>query len=377
MLGFVTFKRNFRMLKTAHEWISKLAAESSAITQMQLEGKIQNDVLNRDAFNLANCNVHCRLITRTIDELTNKRFSSYEDARDLLHNLISKNTYGAFAELAAYDWLTRCGVIISTQVKMTLNDVLSKNGSTLDGIIKDYNAYFDVKAFGFNGGLSQRLKERLEAEIADEQVLIEESWDISTEKFEELIRSASEVAIQLKNKRMLRFGRLCIRLEAKKTVSISSRCIDPYHLANENARYPFKFAKQFTRNNPFILIFVIHPWFNASSIHNDFAGADTIFTRSIARRAFMQCTLDSPLIDSICCNVPPDLTLADASRLLSAIFFVNVWPSDADPSITQPMPSWLYLNPRATHPITRWQLHCYQSNNPNGTYIDDFVDDNY
>jgi hypothetical protein len=54
-----------------------------------------------------------------------------------------------------------------------------------------------------------------------------------------------------------------------------------------------------------------------------------------------------------CSDVPSDVILADASRLLSAIFFVNVWPLEADPTITYSMPSsWLYLNLRATHRLT-------------------------
>jgi hypothetical protein len=365
------------MLKTSHEWIRKLAAESMAIAQMQLEIIIPNIDLDADAFNLANCDAHCRLISRAIDELTSNNFSSNKDARDLLCNLIKKNTYGTFAELAAYEWLIRCHVRITTQVKMTSSDVLSENGSTLDGKINHNNTYFDVKAFGFNGQLARRLKERLEEEITDEQVFIEESWDISIEKFSELIESAPRIAVDLRRERMLQFGRLRIRLETKKPVSVSSHIIEPYCLAKENALYPFKFAKQFTRNNPFILIFVIHPWFNNLSIHDDFAGTDTTFTRSLARRAFMQFTSDSTPVNSICDNVPSEITFADASHLLSAIFFVNVWPLDADPNMTYRLPSWLYLNPRARHRITRQQVRYFQDDNPHGTYIDDFVEDDY
>jgi hypothetical protein len=89
------------------------------------------------------------------------------------------------------------------------------------------------------------------------------------------------------------------------------------------------------------LIFVVHPWFNAGSIHIDFAGVDTAFTRSLARRAFMQFSTDSTRLNSICPDVPSDVTPADASRLLSAIFFMNVWPLEADPTITYSMPSSL------------------------------------
>lgn len=370
------------MLTTCHEWISKLSAESAVISEMQLATVIKNADLNTDASKLANCDAHCRLITRVIDELVTNSFSSKENTRELLCNLIrgdtsGQKTYGAFSELAAYDWLTRCYVRIATQVAMAPSDVLSINGSTLDGKIEYNGTYFDVKAFGSNGRLVQRLKERLEEEIRDEQVLVEESWDLSFETFSELLRSASDIATELRQKRMVREGRLCIRLQAKQPVTVSIRGPEPYRLAKENALYPFRDAKQFTRNNPFILILVVHPWFNALSIHNDFAGVDTAFTRSLARRAFMQFSTDSTPLNSICKNVPSDVTLADASRLLSAIFFVNVWPLEADPNITYSMPSWLYLNPRATHRLTRGDLSPFRANNRHGTNIDDFADDDY
>jgi hypothetical protein len=121
-------------------------------------------------------------------------------------------------------------------------------------------------------------------------VLVEESWDLSFETFQDLISSASSIASDLRQKQMVRKGRLLIRLDAQKPVTVSSRQFDPYCLARENALFPYKDAQQFTRNKPFMLIFVVHPWFNAGSIA---AGADTTFTRSLARRAFMQFSADS------------------------------------------------------------------------------------
>jgi hypothetical protein len=239
-----------------------------------------------------------------LDELVTHEFSSKESARDLLRNLIARHTYGAFAEIAAYDWLTRCCVRIKTQVAMASSDVLASQGSTLDGkiVYDDDGTYFDVKAFGANGRLAQRLKEQLEKEILCEQVLVEESWDLSFETFQGLIGSASSIASELRQKRMVQKGRLRIRLEAEKPVTVTSRQVNPYCLARENAFLPYKDAQQFTRNKPFILIFVVHPWFNAGSI-----GVEQFST-------------DSTLLNTICDNVPSDVTLAEASRLLSAIF---------------------------------------------------------
>lgn len=365
------------IVNTSHEWINKLAAMSAGIAKMQLAEEVGDASLNEDAFNLANCDIHCRLITRAIDELVHNNFSSVENAATLLRELVTRNTYGAFAEISIYDWMTRCHVAISTQVPMTSNDVLSSSGSIVDGKIDFYGSYFDIKAFGFNGRLAQRLKARLENEIPDREVLIEDSWDISVDTFRDLIADARQVAAELRQSGYLKRGHLRIRLDDKKPVTVSMRSVDPYRLAKENALLPFKSANQFTKNMPFILIFAIHPWFNSNSMQIDFAGVDTVVTRSLARRAFIQFSGDKTPLDAICANVPADATLSDASHLLSAIFFVNVFPVEADPKMKGPLPSWLYLNPRATHRITRSQMGVYRSINPHGTTIDDFADDDY
>src|SRR5437016_836206 len=160
-------------IRTKHEWIKRLAAESNLIADMRLESLVKDADLSKDAFNLSNCDDHCHLVTRVMQEILTNDLSSKENARNLLRNLIERNTYGAFAELAAYDWLTCRYIRIATQVDMTSSDVLAAKGSTLDGRIEHSGTYFDVKAFGFNGRLAQRLKERLEQEIPDMQIHIE------------------------------------------------------------------------------------------------------------------------------------------------------------------------------------------------------------
>jgi hypothetical protein len=61
------------------------------------------------------------------------RAAQRRQAVDHVGRLIGRNTYGYFAELAAYEWLMRCRVSIQTQVAMTPKDVLAAKGSTLDG----------------------------------------------------------------------------------------------------------------------------------------------------------------------------------------------------------------------------------------------------
>ena len=68
---------------------------------------------------------------------------------------------------------------------------------------------------------------------------------------------------------------------------------DPYRLALENAEYAFRYAKQFPRHKPFLLIFVIHPWLGGLQLHGNFDGFVDKFTRALARRTFMQFRDDS------------------------------------------------------------------------------------
>jgi hypothetical protein len=194
---------------------------------MQLESAVDNNAaLNTDASNLANCDAHCRMIVRAIEELITRGCSSKENAGILLRKLIQRGTYGAFAELAAYDWLTRCDVKFTTQVPLTASDVLASNGSILDGKM-DYSGFcFEAKSFGFNGRLAQRLKDRLAHEFPDEEVLVEGSWDIPIEDFSDLITAAPVIATELWQRRQFRKGRLFIRLERKKPVTLSVRTLN-------------------------------------------------------------------------------------------------------------------------------------------------------
>jgi hypothetical protein len=92
------------LLNTRHEWINNLSAECDALAEMGLAAIITDAPLNSDALNLANCDAHRRLMTRAVDRLITNEPQSKDRVRDLVANLVQRNTYGAFAELAAYEW---------------------------------------------------------------------------------------------------------------------------------------------------------------------------------------------------------------------------------------------------------------------------------
>jgi hypothetical protein len=92
-------------IRTCHRWIEQLATQSSAIAAMQLDLRIKNADLDTDAFNLANDPAHTDLIVRAVQSLLTTQASSAQDASTLLTDIICRDAYGKFAELAAYDWL--------------------------------------------------------------------------------------------------------------------------------------------------------------------------------------------------------------------------------------------------------------------------------
>jgi hypothetical protein len=359
-------------VRTCHQWIEQLAAQSGAIAGMQLAALITDANLDTDAFNLANDPAHTDLIVRGVETLVNTQASTAKEASTLLTDIICRDTYGKFSELAAYDWLMRCQLKITTQIRITPADILGANDAIIDGLVDHCGFYFDIKAFGFHGHLAKRLKERLESELPGERVYLEESWDLSIDLFSQLIRDARNIANELREKRFKKIGLMHIRIKAPEPVNISGRIISPYLLAQENASYPFRSANQFTRNAPFISMFVIHPWFNDSAIFTNFAGNDIAFARALARRAFMQFTHDSRPLNTVCKEVGPDISFSDAAKLLSAIIFINAWPSGKNHEI---MPSAIYVNPRASHQLG-YRVNLFRSINPN-ILIEDFTHDNY
>jgi hypothetical protein len=364
-------------LNTCGDWVAELALLSPFVASLGADALPDPAApLKTDALNLANCPAHCRLVGRALEGLRAAPVNASADyVRGLLCNLLQRNTYGAFTELAACDWLNRCYTKFEPQVRMTPTEVLGVNGSTLDGKIWA-GPYFDVKAFGFTGRVSQRLQERLQQEFPNDQIVFSGSWDLALGTFQQLIQDSLLIAAQLRATRYFRHGPLEIHLRQKQPVTVSTRVVEPYRVAHENAKCVFEDAQQFTRNAPFIVLYVIHPWFSAGVIHNDFAGMDTMLTRSLARRTFMQFSQDTTPLADVCDSAAPGTTMQDAAALLSGIFFVNVWPQDAGDTKRR-YPSWLYLNPRATHRLSLSSLSLFRIENLHGTHMDDFSHDDY
>jgi hypothetical protein len=138
-------------LTTRHQWIDSLAMASPRIAGMKLDGIVPDGKLTDDGGNFANDDAHRGLIIRAIDNVCQRPSASLSDVRNLLVSMIRRDTYGKFAELAAYDWLIRSQLQISAQIPVGRSDILGAHDNIIDGRIDVCGIYFDIKAFGFNG----------------------------------------------------------------------------------------------------------------------------------------------------------------------------------------------------------------------------------
>lgn len=116
---------------------------------------------------------------------------------------------------------------------------------------------------------------------------------------------------------------------------------NPYELAEQNASYAFTYAKQFARHSPFMLVFVVHPWFSGGWLHNEFGNFIRDFQRAFARRTFLQFQHDATPVF--------DVTKGAAAGMLSGLAFFNARRGQPQ----QPGTHFrLFVNPLASNPIS-------------------------
>jgi hypothetical protein len=231
------------------------------------------------------------------------------------------------------------------------------------------DVFFDIKGFGFQETLIERLRQRLEMDITGKWIAVEGSWDVALEDLQELLQREQyhQLLSDLKQKQAASRGVLRFIVREKRAVQVSHRSADPYLLAQQNSEYVFRFAKQFCRKDPFMLILAHHPWFGGLSLNTDFAGSTSTFTRAFARRAFIQHLGDTSGVY--------DVTKGEASRLISGIAFLNISQIPAASDGGQRMR--LYLNPNATNPVSMLTVDILRNHDPVSVELDTFAFDNY
>jgi hypothetical protein len=339
-------------IESKHQWADLLAGLNPIIGTLNLKKGADvsyveivdavRDIRDADAYNLSNSDPHNAMIARVASVL----HASLDDValRHVLGELTSGKAYGAFCELAAYDWLARADIPFSPQVAMSPGDVVNKNGSTLDGRMTLANGkelYFDSKAFGFLVRLMKRLEERLQAEFPSQAVILEGDFDVSIESLQHLLegREFSLLVQELRSNPVARRGSLEISLRKRTPFMVSHRTASVRGLAQANDEYLFRYASQYTRHAPFVLVLVIHPWFSGVDMHQNFAGYVDSFTREFIAPMFLGKHDAATLRE----NIPT----GEIVKLLSGVIFLNVWPEGITEEIAPTVR--ILLNPGATH----------------------------
>jgi hypothetical protein len=361
------------MKKTTHALLGELENRSAQIKSMNLPASIANDPLCGKLVNLANRDVDLDRMANAIDALVQNAGLSVSTTEAMVRNLVyERHFYGSYCELGAYDWLDRNGAAFQAQVSLTSQQVLNPNGCTVDGCFRDCDVYFDIKAFGFQAYVTEVFQRVLEQQLPGLTVTIDGSMDVDVKDIDTY--GFSQISMLVTN---LQAGghhtipQLNWKVYAKLTqppVSMSVQTINPYRLAKENRYYPLKTAGQFTQRKPFMLIFTYAAQFNTALSLNFSNSTDTTL-RALARRVFMQLTTDTTLASQYDRKVGPSVTVADATKNLSSLMFINLDKEDD---------AWLFLNPRATHPLTKDCIEqIFDFNIPNTLGIDDFEHDDY
>lgn len=336
------------MASTRHDWWNDLSALSTTIASLPMPAdepywdKASNRALNAAAFNISGCLDHNASIARWADAMSNQNVPLAQIEK-LLIDLTSRNTYGAFSELAAYGLLLDSQIPFRVQVPMCGTAILNPNGSDLDGMLKiSTPVYFDVKSFGLHEYLAAELSSKLTVIFPSDFVSMGGSVDVGVHVMSDLLsKDFNALIAELTSARKAIRGALEIRLEPKRRVQSVVNFANPYELAKNHADYAFRFAKQFVRRRPFILVFVMHPWLGGFRLSVNFRNATEHFMRSFARRTFMQFRTDRTKVLGV--------TRASASKLLSGIMFVDAWQQPSD----KPRNHALYLNPYAKNPMPK------------------------
>ena len=192
--------------------------------------------------------------------------------------------------------------------------------------------------------------------------------DVSAKEIEAAFANINSVAADLKRNGAATIPDLGWNFHVRSAapVTFTEQEHNAYRAAERNRCYPFKSARQFTRYKPFLLIFAYNGQF-APNLTLNFAGTSEVTFRALARRAFMQLAHDIQPVAIFDKRVGVE-TVQDASALLSGLMFLNLESDDA----------YIYLNPRATHPLSDEDIgQLTDFDQFLNILVDDFAFDNY
>jgi hypothetical protein len=301
-----------------------------------------------------------------------------------------QNWQGAVAELAAYDlfnskrdFLVESPYLdVRIDVNYSLGRFFGMQEANLDIHFKDFEVFTDIKVLKDNVTEILYGIKRQVLPNPRPLVIFEYPRDIGYE----LVQSKRPQILRI-FKIALGDGRtpgeidctqavpgLVARLNWNQGMIIAESGYSPFKHAEELHKLSFHHAKKFVTSHPFILTFVIFPWFN--SIINDFCEANTIFYRAFARRVFCQYQADPTAFSSLMPGYSGSESISEVSEYLGGIFFVEDRSIEGDDPNDTNTQGFYYENPNAILRPSQGAMDMYLRQVATSLY-DDFSHDNY
>lgn len=327
----------------------------------------------------------------------NKIYPEVDSNRVALLTLLKKvalkrNWAGAFAELSAYDYLNLRAA--EWQRPMVLNKVPSVvtlarywgkgKGADIDCYFEDFDVYMDVKVLADNvkqllDGIYDDLKQSLGR--SDFHISEDRPLDLDSEVIEhhraEVLNELINVFEKSERPRVLRskvIPQILFRFTWESGWQGSFKFYNPYLHAQASHKLAFKHAKKYVERRPFLLLFVVFPWFNG--VISSFGGGNKAFYRSFSRRVFCGYMRRRTSFKTLEPDFNSDLTIRSVSKKLSGIIFLEDYSLTSSDESGKTYSAYVYMNPNADNSVARSAFRNYLFSLPRIEY-DDFEFDNY
>jgi hypothetical protein len=298
----------------------------------------------------------------------NSAFARDPSRREVLGKIarlsLERNFDGRLAELAAYDYFshfTQVEVERTVGVERTLASYLpNRKASSFDGeLVELKGVHFDVKMFSdVLGTVLKNIKRRAMPLAGVSRIEVNYPYDhpyeIVTERFNAIVeglRTAADAGRPIYQHGDLPLLRFRLIPDPPPRVVSTEHVYRPDRLLQEIRYFVLNHFDQVLLDEPNILLYVVHPWFNF--LQSEFSG-QAEFYREYCRRVFVELVADTTPLKTAVPNRAEGLEIpvADIAKRFGAIMFLEdrtvEMPPDFDPrNPLDAVRGRLFLNPNA------------------------------
>jgi len=310
---------------------------------------------------------------------------------------------GAFAELAALDFFNfplhgyveipwrpvEIDLEFSTSQLLGQSDGTRSGTVSIDGTFPEYNVHYDTKTMKDNiAEILQGVYRRVCARFAEKRIMIAHEFEPDSDWYDlsnNVMEIEQELADAIHSQPGIKYVRSRVvkglehRLKWGGGIIVTGSAYSPYRHAQQFYHNVFKDYHQFVIDKPFLLVYVVFPWYNG--IGTNFSSMNRDFYRAVSRRAFCEHTrnqtpLSVLLKDKSIGDSLTNVTISQASKSLSGIFFLEDKSIRAVDSDKSNVSAYLYVNPNANQKLKRSLFRDFVQCELR-VPIDDFEYDNY